>query len=174
MAATNGKITLMNKLTAIADIIRNKTPNTLGKITMDQMVQEISDEWKIKCYVKSLVIQDIDSDGDWKYVHKNLGGRTNNGVVLSYTTDNDILLTVATNDGGNENVKWVLSSTPEGSNISIHTKSDWKQWSPTGNSGAYQSCIIKGVDRPCNIALDCGETGGNLDIFTINIFITYP
>ena len=173
MAATNGKTTLVSKITAIADIIRSKTPNTLGKITMDQMVQEINNEWKIKCYVKNLTIQDLTSDGDWKYAHKNLGGRTNDGVILSYTPENDVMLTAATNDGGYENVVWHLSSVPSGANISIYTKSDWKQWAPTGNSGSYQSCVLRGIDRPCNIALDCGETGGNTDIFTINIFITY-
>lgn len=163
---------LTDKLKAIANAIRGKTDKT-DLLTLPQMVDEINNEWKIKCYVKSLVIQDLDSDDDWQYVHKNIGGRTNDGVLLSYTPENDIMLTAATNNGGRENVVWNLSSVPSDANISIYTKNDWSQLGPTGNSGAYQSCVISGITRPCNIALDCGETAGTKDIFTINIFITY-
>lgn len=163
---------LTDKLKAIANAIRGKTDKT-GLLTLPQMVDEINNEWKIKCYVKSLVIQDLDSDKDWQYVHKNIGGRTNDGVLLSYTPENDIMLTAATNNGNRENVVWTLESVPSGANISIYTKNDWSQIAPTGNSGSYQSCVISGITRPCNIALDCGDTAGTRDIFTIKIIITY-
>lgn len=172
MASTNGQKTLVDKITAIANAIRGKTLKT-NQISMDDMVNEINNEWKIKCYVKSLVIQDLASDADWQYVHKNIGGRTNDGVLLSYTPENDIMLTAATNNGRRENVVWTLESVPSGANISIYTKNDWSQIAPSGNSGSYQSCVISGITRPCNIALDCGETAGTKDIFTIKIIITY-
>ena len=161
---------LTDKLVAIANAIRGKTGKT-EKLTLPQMVDEINNEWKIKCYVNQLYIQDINDDSDWKYVHKNIGGRTNDGILLSYTPENDIMLTAASNDGGRENIVWNISSAPAG--VSIYTKSDWKQFEPTGNSGAYQSCVITGINQNCSIAADCGTTGGSTDIFTINLFITY-
>ena len=51
MASTNGQKTLVDKITAIANAIRGKTLKT-NQISMDDMVNEINNEWKIKCYVK--------------------------------------------------------------------------------------------------------------------------
>jgi hypothetical protein len=57
MASTNGQKTLVDKITAIANAIRGKTLKT-NQISMDDMVNEINNEWKIKCYVKDLQITD--------------------------------------------------------------------------------------------------------------------
>ena len=166
MASINGKTTLVDKIKAIAGALRNKTKKS-DKLTMTKIVEEIINEWKITCFVKVLDIKDNgipegeNNNDDWKYVHKNLGGRINNGIVLSYTPENDVVLTVATNDGGYENVIWNIASAPEGSNLSIYTKQDWKQWSSTGNFGSYQSCIIKGIDHYCQILVECGTTDGD-------------
>ena len=50
MALTNG-ITLVNKIKTIADAIRRRTPNDTGNLTINQMINEIDNEWKIKCYI---------------------------------------------------------------------------------------------------------------------------
>lgn len=176
MASTNGQKTLVDKITAIANAIRGKTLKT-NQISMDDMVNEINNEWKIKCYVKELYINDDgvpegeQNDEDWKYVDKNIGGRTNNGILLSYTPENDIMLTATTNDGGRENIIWAISSAPPG--ISIYGKNDWKQILPSGNSGSYQSCVIQGINQNCRIGVDIGETGGTKNIFTFNLIINY-
>lgn len=167
---------LTDKLKAIANAIRGKTDKT-DLLTLPQMVDEINNEWKIKCYVKELYINDDgvpegeQNDEDWQYVQKDIGGRTNSGILLSYTPENDIMLTATTNDGGRENIIWAISSAPPG--ISIYGKNDWKQILPSGNSGSYQSCVIQGINQNCRIGVDIGETGGTKNIFTFNLIINY-
>jgi hypothetical protein len=56
MALTNG-ITLVNKIKSLANAIRRKTDKT-SSLTIDQMVSEIDNEWKIKCYVKEFYVRD--------------------------------------------------------------------------------------------------------------------
>ncbi len=176
MASTNGQKTLVDKITAIANAIRGKTLKT-NQISMDDMVNEINNEWKIKCYVKDLQITDDgvpegeQNDGDWQYVNQNIGGRTNNGILLSYTPENDIMLTASINNTGYENIIWTINSAPSG--ITIYGKDDWKQLAPTGNPGAYQSCVIQGVTQNCAIGVEIGESGGSKDIITFKITITY-
>ena len=176
MASTNGQKTLVDKITAIANAIRGKTLKT-NQISMDDMVNEINNEWKIKCYVKELCINDDgvpegeQDDEDWRYVYKNIGGRTNNGILLSYTPENDIMLTAATNSGGHENIIWAINSAPSG--ISIYGKNDWKQIAPSGNSGSYQSCVIQGINQNCRIGVDLGGRRIIKKKITFNLTINY-
>lgn len=176
MASTNGQKSLVDKITAIANAIRGKTLKT-NQISMDDMVNEINNEWIIKCYVKELYINDDgvpegeQTDSNWQYVNTNIGGRTNSGILLSYTPENDIMLTASANNGGYENIIWALETAPPG--ISIYGKNDWKQLAPTGNSGAYQSCVIQGINRNCRIGVDIGELNSVRDTLTLNLIIDY-
>lgn len=187
MALTNG-ITLWNKIKSIADAIRGKTDKT-NTLTMDQMVEEINNEWKIKCYVKDFYIRDavdkvytnskgelLDKDGDWEeYFDGNIDG-TGQYALVSYTVDGKILLTARTTDGGYENIEWELGSEeayilPEGISMTSHS---WSfSASPTGNSGQYQTCILNGINRDCRIVLDCGKKDQYKDSIIINVFIYY-
>ena len=54
MASTDGKTTLVDKLTAIANAIRGKTDKT-NSLTIDQMVNEINTHWHN--YVKEVVYE---------------------------------------------------------------------------------------------------------------------
>jgi hypothetical protein len=187
MALTNG-ITLVNKIKSLANAIRRKTDKT-GSLTIDQMVSEIDNEWKIKCYVKEFYVRDavdkvytnslgelVPKDGDWeKYFDRNIDG-TGQYALISYTTDGRILLTARSTDGGYENIEWELGSEdgyslPSGISMTAHS---WSySASPTGNSGQYQTCILKGINKNCRIVLDCGSTSGSKDSVIINVFIYY-
>ena len=179
MALTNG-ITLVNKIKSLANAIRRKTDKT-GSLTIDQMVSEIDNEWKIKCYVKEFYVRDdgnhgYGEDGDWKkYFDTNIDG-TGQYALLSYTTDGRILLTARSTDGGYENIEWELGSEdgyslPSGISMTAHS---WSySASPTGNSGQYQTCILKGINKNCRIVLDCGSTSSSKDNVIINVYIYY-
>lgn len=187
MALTNGT-TLWNKIKSIADAIRRKTDKT-GTLTIDQMVEEINNEWKIKCYVKDFYVRDavdkvyynskgelIDKDGDWEdYFDGNIDG-TGQYVMLSYTIDGRILLTARTTDGGYENIEWELGS-EEGYTLPSGVSMTAQNWSfsasPTGNSGQYQTCILKGINRDCRITVDCGSKSSSKDSIILNVFVYY-
>ena len=188
MASTDGKITLVEKLTNLANAIRGKTDKT-DTLTLNQMVEEINNEWKIKCYVKDFYVRDavdkvytnskgelLDKDGDWEeYFDGNIDG-TGQYALVSYTVDGKILLTLRTTSGSYENVEWELGSEeaytlPEGISMTSHS---WSfSASPTGNSGQYQTCILNGINKDCRIVLDCGSKDSNKDNIVINVFIYY-
>lgn len=174
---------LTDKLKAIANAIRGKTDKT-DLLTLPQMVDEINNEWKIKCYVKQFYIQDdgkhyddsgnlIGEDTDWKDCFNTDFAGTGQYVMLSYTTDGDIVLTAQSTDAGYSNIQWQLGGIPSGSGISIINHEFSYSLSPTGDSGIIQSCIIRGVNKACRIRLDCGSKNGNKDSIAINVHIDY-
>ncbi len=175
MALTNG-ITLWNKIKTIADAIRSKTHKT-NSLTIDQMVSEINNEWKITCYVKDFYIQDDgnhgeEKDGDWGDRLDFNVAESGTGAILSYTLDGKIALTARSIDTTSfENVQWRLDSAPEGVTLIRH---DWNSAvTPSGQPGQYQTCFLKGINNYCRIIVWCGDRHENGDKIDLWIKVEY-
>lgn len=185
MASTDGKITLVERLTNIANAIRGKTKRS-ESLSMEDMVNEINNEWVITCYIKDFYIQDdgnhtntngeaVSRDSDWDYFDSEpIGPTLSKGpVVYSYTPENHVVLTARPNSGNYENIQWNLSHVPDGSNITIYRKNITSGWDVTGNSDKYESCILTGIDKYCKMFIDCGSKDSGKDSIQLNIHIYY-
>ena len=174
MALTNG-ITLWNKIKTIADAIRSKTHKT-NSLTIDQMVSEINNEWKITCFVKDFYIQDDGNhgegrDGDWDERLDFNVAESGSGVALSYTLDGKVALTARSLSGSFENVQWKLDSAPAGVSLIYHS---WSySASPSGNSGQYQTCFLKGINNYCRVIVWCGDRDTNKDMIDLWVKVEY-
>ena len=170
MALTNG-ITLVNKIKTIADAIRRRTPNNTGNLTIDQMVNEIDNEWKIKCYVQN--ISYVNDGKTWTDYLDNNVMSSGKPAVVSYTDTNDIILTARSlnKDSLRGNIKWILNSVPSGVELVAPSVS--------GTIGStdkkfYQSCMLQGINKKCNIVLRPGsDNWGGPHYIEVKIDITY-
>jgi hypothetical protein len=80
MASTNGKTTLVEKLTNLANAIRGKT-DKVNTLSMDDMVQEINNNWH--AFVKEFELK-----GAFDKVH----GSDLQTIIYSYTPDGNLVL----------------------------------------------------------------------------------
>lgn len=183
---------LTDKLTAIGNAIRAKT-GKIRPLSLDEMVNEINTEWlqpgeqRIKDYVKDFYIQDdgehydkngnlIERDVDWDdYVDlypmgSNYGKKY---VIYSYTPEGYIVLTARSKSKSYENLEWTLKEKPEGSNVEMHNKTYSDSGLLSGHSEQFLSCVLTGIDRNCQIYVDCGSRTDKYDSMLLNVYVKW-
>ena len=172
MAATNGKMNLITKLTTIANIVRDKmtpmtfaysdgveiTPNTT-KYTLTDIINILNTKWYN--YVKQVYVK-----GSFDKVD------TSFGLQVSYTQDGIVLLTAKsyTDSGEYEHIKWKLRNAPNG--VSIIIGNDPKDQT-NGERGQLISCLLLGISQNCKLTIEQTDTSSTHDYTEISIDVTY-
>ena len=158
MALTNGT-TLWNKIKSIADAIRGKTDKT-DTLTIDQMVQEINNNWH--AFVKEFELR-----GAFDKVY----GDNLQTIIYSYTPDGNLVLSVQTKNSDWEAVWWCLRNAPSGVSMIVGRQPD--NTTPSGEPQQIISCIITGISQNCKVVVEQGDTDSFRDRVQINVDVEY-